>query len=623
MTLFRSAFESSPFAGIIFDDRGIVLETNAEFRRLGGYEKDRLAGANMKDIVHPQDYPSFLKNLKILRPGGTEKCRIEKRILFKNGESRPFGVTTSLIEKDQNGGRYFVSVLEETPKPDSPENRAAKTEDRYEKLFNSLSDAIYIHDATGRILEANNVACEQTGYEKNELLQIPVLTILPEDASSSRIEIMNRLVRSKDFYEARQIAKNGSATAVEASAREIVFNGEPAVMTVARDITYRKELEAQLLQSQKMEAVGRLAGGIAHDFNNLMTAVISFAGFLLSEVDDNHPMRADLLEIEKAGKRAANLTKQLLAFSRKQVMNISVIDLNDLIRCNEEMIRKVMSERVTAVFSLAPDLWWIKADSVHMELVLFNLAVNAKEAMPMGGKLEIKTENVAVAKNDGFEDSPTKPGDYVKWTISDTGQGMDRDTLFRIFEPFFTTKTAGKGTGLSLSTVYGIVAQTKGSVYVQSEPGCGTVFSIFFPRAFHSDACKRKRERQTINLTGSETVLVVEDENSIRKLARKVFSKSGYNPIIAANGEEAVGICENYPEEIHLMLADIVMPGLTGRQLIDKVSATRPNMKILFMSGHPSYEILHYDLVDWKENFLPKPFSAESLLKKTRQMLDK
>ncbi len=622
MTLFRSAFENSPIAGIIFDAQGIVVEANAEFRRLSGYETNGLAGSDLAEIVHPQDLPAHSKNWERLLNGETEKCRIEKRIVSKNGQTKLFRETTALVKEEKNGGRHFVSVLEEIPRSDSLADRELNSEDHYELLFNSLSDAIFIHDALGRILEVNSVACERTGYKRTELLKIPLGEIFREDASSPGFETANLLVRGNVFYETRQIAKNGSSMAVEASSREIWFDGKTAAMTVARDITVRKELEMQLLQSQKMEAVGRLAGGVAHDFNNLMTAVISFTGFLLSEVDKDSPMRADLLEIEKAGKRAADLTRQLLAFSRKQVMNISIIDLNDLIRDNEKMIQKLMSERVATVFHLASDLWRIRADSGQMELVLFNLAVNAKDAMPQGGKLEIKTENIVVAQNEIPKDSPAKPGEYVKWIVSDTGQGMDQDTISRIFEPFFTTKVAGKGTGLGLATIYGIIAQTKGSVFVQSEPGRGTVFTVYFPRSSGAEEFQRKRVKSTTKLTGHETVLVVEDEKSIRNLACKIFTKSGYKPIVAANGQEAVEICENNPAEIHLMLTDIVMPGLTGQQLIDKVSAIRPNMKILFMSGHPSYEILNYNLVDWEKNFLPKPFSAEILLKKIRQILD-
>ena len=391
----------------------------------------------------------------------------------------------------------------------------------------------------------------------------------------------------------------------------------------AEDITERRALEQQLRQAQKMEAVGRLAGGIAHDFNNLLMVISGYSEFLLGQIGEDPAMRANAQEIANAAARATSLTRQLLAFSRKQMLDPKIVDLNSVVAENVKMLTRVIGEDIDLVMVPGPDIGAVKADPGQIEQVIMNLAVNARDAMPHGGKLTIETANVTLDANYARFHAPVKPGDYVMLAISDTGMGMDADTQAHIFEPFYTTKGL-KGTGLGLSTVYGIIKQSEGYIWLYSEVGKGTSFKIYLPRfsATGEVPALQPALAQEPTSPGHETILLVEDEENLRRLARQSLENQGYRVIDAPDGATAIQISQAHKGPIHLMLTDVIMPGMNGRELADRVAPTRPDMRVLYMSGYTENHIGHNGTLDEGITLLQKPFTLPALKAKVREMLD-
>ena len=394
------------------------------------------------------------------------------------------------------------------------------------------------------------------------------------------------------------------------------------VVGVMLDLTERRRLEAQLQQAQKMEAVGRLAGGVAHDFNNLLTVIFSFGNFVLDELLPEDPVYHDMQEVLKAAQRAESLTSQLLAFSRRKPVSPKVIDINAMVGDMDRMLRRVVGEDIDVSTVLTTDLWNVRIDPGSVEQVVVNLAVNARDAMPDGGKLTIETSNVEIGDEYGpLHRAQVPEGQYVMLAISDDGVGMDGATQEKIFEPFFTTKGAGKGTGLGLSTCYGIVKQAGGWIWVYSEIGKGTTFRIYLPRVVE-DPDRSPVARAPESLQGTETILVVEDDDQVRKLAARALTRLGYRVIEAAGGSEALEACSNSEERIDLLLTDVVMPDMSGKQLVERLSPQRPEMKVLYMSGYTANAIVHRGVIDADTHMLPKPFAPETLARKVRELLD-
>lgn len=371
-----------------------------------------------------------------------------------------------------------------------------------------------------------------------------------------------------------------------------------------------------------MEAVGRLAGGVAHDFNNLLTAISGHAQILLEDLPADDPARADIEEISRAADRAADLTRQLLAFSRKQMLRPQVLDPNALIGEIQKMLRRLIGEDIELITRLAPDLGAVRADPGQLEQVIMNLAVNARDAMPTGGRLLIETRNVELGEDDARRLAPLQPGPHVVLIVSDTGAGMDESTRERIFEPFFTTKEKGKGTGLGLSTVYGIVQQSGGHIWVYSEPGQGTTFKIYLPRVdARPEAAPAPSDADGAH-NGREVVLLVEDEDAVRSLARRILEKRGYTVLTARTGPEALRIAERHDGPIHLILTDVVMPEMSGRELAERIAPTRPDARTLFMSGYTEDDVLRRGVLNEGAAFLEKPFTPSALAQKVREVLD-
>jgi signal transduction histidine kinase len=406
---------------------------------------------------------------------------------------------------------------------------------------------------------------------------------------------------------------------------QVVLNdaGEPIRMVgTGQDITDRKRLEEQLRQAQKMEAVGQLAGGVAHDFNNMLTVITGYSETLVRELAPGDPRREEVAEIRKAAERAATLTRQLLAFSRRQMLAPRVLDLNAVVADHARMLPRLIGEDVDLVTVLRPAVSRVKVDRGQLEQVLMNLAVNARDAMPHGGRLTIETSQTTVDEAFAARHRPMPPGDYVVLAVGDTGSGMDPVTQAHVFEPFFTTKEQGKGTGLGLATVYGIVKQSDGYIWVSTAPGQGTTFKIFLPpTAAPADDSERPTD-EPAPTRGTETVLLVEDEDQLRKLGGEVLRAHGYTVLEAREGDEALELAERQADPIHVLVSDVVMPGMNGRELALRLTGRRPGLKVLLMSGYADRGFEPYGLAELGLGFIQKPFKPNDLLEKVRELLD-
>jgi signal transduction histidine kinase/ActR/RegA family two-component response regulator len=383
-----------------------------------------------------------------------------------------------------------------------------------------------------------------------------------------------------------------------------------------------RKSEDQLRHSQKMDAIGRLAGGVAHDFNNLLTVILSYSDLLLARTDAGSEARTGLTEIQRAGRRAAELTRHLLAFSRRQVLDPAILDLNEILKSLNAMLPRLLRESVELTFSLAPDLGRIRADRGQVEQVVMNLVVNARDAMPEGGKLLMETANVDLDADYAAGHLGVLPGPYVLLAVSDTGIGMDRATQARAFEPFFTTKEQGKGTGLGLSTVFGIVQQSGGAIWLYSEPGQGATFKIYLPRVEGAVRPLVLPETTAARPRGTETILLLEDEEQVRAIARSILADAGYHVLVAATPAEALLVSERHPTRIDLLLTDLVMPKMNGKQVSEKIRFLRPGIRVLFMSGYTDDVILHHGVLEAGVAFLQKPLTPDALTRKVRQVLD-
>jgi two-component system cell cycle sensor histidine kinase/response regulator CckA len=506
------------------------------------------------------------------------------------------------------------------------ELRAA--EQRYRRLVENAPDAIYRSEFHPRPVctFVNRRVTALTGYSQEEYYADPELVFKVVHLEDRKT--LDAILRGEGpdvgMATLRWVHKNGTAIWIEQ--HHVMVRDDrgrlAAIECVARDITGRKRLEEQLLQTQKMEAIGRLAGGVAHDFNNLLTVINGYSAQALESLNESDPLHQEIEQINKAGERAASLTRQLLAFSRRQILTPRVLDLNGIVSDMDRMLRRVLGEDIRLVATLERGLDSVHADPGQIEQVIMNLAVNARDAMPNGGQLLIETANIELDDAYAQKQRAVVPGRYVMLAVSDTGHGMDQETQERIFEPFFTTKPKGEGTGLGLSTVLGIVQQSGGNIWLYSEVGKGTTFKVYFPRIAAKPDPPLQRSQAKL-ATGSETILVVEDEDGVRLLILSVLKRAGYKVLEARGGNEALSLCESHQGSIHLVLTDTVMPQMSGRELISRLTGFRPESKYLFMSGYTDKAIVQHGAFDPQTPFLQKPFTPAALAAKVRETLDK
>jgi two-component system cell cycle sensor histidine kinase/response regulator CckA len=504
------------------------------------------------------------------------------------------------------------------------EQALRRSEARYRSLVQSSVYGIYRSSLEGRFLDVNPALITMLGYGSAEevLLLDPEKDVFAHSEEHTRLIEEFRRTGRLDGIEVKWKCKDARAITVRISGRAVSNVDEPAdvLEAIAEDVTDRRVLEDQFRQAQKMEAVGRLAGGVAHDFNNLLTVISGYAEVILANLSLDHPLHEKGRAIQQAADRATTLTRQLLAFSRKQLLELKIVDVNAIVQDMERLLRPLIGETVEFTTALAPDAAHTRADAGQLEQVLMNLVVNAKDAMPGGGKLSIQTENLIVDENHRRGQTFIRPGHYVLLTVRDTGIGMDKETQSRIFEPFFTTKEKGKGTGLGLSTVYGIVKQSAGYVMVQSEEGVGTAFHIYLPRV-EGVAERHSAPAAHAAKGGTETVLLVEDEAPVRELVRDTLTAKGYRVLEAENGETGLAAAARHKGDIHLVITDVVMPGIGGRELVQQLAKARPKTKVLYLSGYTEDAILSDGTIEKGAAFMQKPFTLQSLTRKVRDVL--
>lgn len=502
--------------------------------------------------------------------------------------------------------------------------RLRRTEDRFQHLFARHPNPMWVADANDyRFLEVNEAALRKYGYTRERFLRMTALDIRPPEDIPKFIAIFNTFDSSTHLTTYRHRTSDGQIMHVEISAQRLDFAGRNAVLVSVTDVSERLRLEEQLRHSQKLEAVGTLAGGVAHDFNNLLTVIKGYSSILLESVPGGSEHFQQVAEIDRAADRASSLTKQLLAFSRRQILRSESIDLNTIVHSVCRMLERLLGEDIHIHTALAPDLGRTKADPSQLDQVLINLAINARDAMPRGGVLSFKTSNLTFGDHRPPELVDLKPGAYVRLQVADTGTGMDPATLSHIFEPFFTTKDPGQGTGLGLSTVYGIVKQSGGHVMAESTPGHGAKISIYLPRDLAASASPSlEQPSRMLPPSTGHTILLVEDDPGVRRLASEMLESQGFRVLAAANGNEAIKLCREFSGEIHLLLTDVVMPGLNGHELARAIQQFRPRLQTLYMTGYAEETMVRHGLGKPEARLLHKPFTPHALIQSVSQTLE-
>jgi PAS domain S-box-containing protein len=521
---------------------------------------------------------------------------------------------------------HFVAVFDVITDRKRAEDDLRRSEAAYRGLVEYAPLGIYRSTAEGRFLTVNPALIRMLGYGwAEELLRLDIARDVYVDARQ-RASVLAEFERHDQAgTEMEWKRKDGSRITVRVNVRAIrdPVGGIECYEGLVEDVTQQRSLEAQFRQAQRLEAVGRLAGGVAHDFNNVLTAITGYSDLLLEDLDPSDPKRGDIEEIRTAAKRATVLTRQLLAFSRKQVLQTRVLNLNEVVQTLEKMLHRLIGEDVKLKLSLASDLGAVRADPGQLEQVVLNLAVNSRDAMPNGGRLTIETANIVLDEAYARDHAGATPGQCVMLAVSDTGIGMDAETRSHLFEPFFTTKELGKGTGLGLATVYGIVKQSGGYVWVYSEPGRGATFKIYLPRVQETVESQAPATIEQPAVGGRETVLLAEDDPSVREIVAQVLAQKGYRVLRAPDGQTAIEMARGQRGALHLLVTDLVMPGMTGRELAETLRAERPGLRVLYMSGYTDDAVVRHGVLEEGMPYLQKPFTPRALAAKVREVLDR
>jgi PAS domain S-box-containing protein len=611
-------------AVFLFDLEGRIIFGNGRIEQLTGYRLDELVGQPLSLLLTPEGARAAAARLETVRTGHDVPSFYETEFVRKDGTRLGVEVNSTGVIKDGVSIARLGAARDITRRKEA-EAELRDSEERFRATFEQAAAGMGHTTLEGRWVRVNQRLCDIVGYTRDELLTRTYQDIThPEDREVDLVA-QGRLLTNEIqtlSREKRFLHKDGSIVWIDLTVSILrAPSGEPkSFIGVILDITGRKQLEQELLHAQRMEGVGQLAGGIAHDFNNLLTVIGGRSHLVLARLRADDPLRRDLELIQTTADRATVLTRQLLAFSRKQLLQPRVVDANDLMQNSTDLLKRLIGEDIELVFVPGADLGRVRVDPGQLEQVIVNLAVNARDAMLGGGRLTIETSNVGLDAVYAARHVGVEPGAYVVLAVSDTGVGMDRAIQARIFEPFFTTKGPGKGTGLGLATVYGIVKQSGGHIRVYSEPGAGTVFRIYLPR---TDAVVEADASGDVTLPpGRDTVLLVEDELEVRRFARDVLERAGYTVLEATSVADAIQISERHRGLINVLLSDVVMPGMSGRALGEAIAAARPETKILFMSGYTDDAIVRHGVLEAGVHFLEKPFTPEALLVKVREVLD-
>ncbi len=625
---FEKILDISSDAVISIDyDRKIIFFNKAA-EKVFGYTSTEILGKSLDILLPERSVKSHGKHVQDFSASSKQHMMKDERreILGRRKDGSEFPAEASISKLDAEAGKILTVMLRDISKRKEAEKLLREGEERYRLFFTDDLSGDFIATPEGAILECNAAFLQIFGFHSFKEAETTKLNSLFIDDKSYQ-EFLGTLKNEKRLKHYETEFRHFSNKIIYVVANFIGrFSSSGDLVEIKGylfNITETKKIEKQLFHAQKMEAIGRLAGGVAHDFNNTLTAISGFSDLLLDSCDKEGSQYMILKEVKSAAESATSLTKQLLAFSRKQILQFKVLNINSIVKNTWKMLRRVISEQIELNAALDDNLGKVKADPVQIEQIIMNLAVNARDAMEHGGRLTIETKNVTLDENYTNQHMRVVSGRYVMLAVSDNGIGMDEETQLQIFEPFFSTKKKGKGTGLGLSTVYGIVVQSNGYIWVYSEPGHGSTFKIYFPRVEEGIEEAVETEESEQLHSGTETILLVEDDEKVRKMVYYVLSANGYKIFQAANGNEALEISRTYEEDIHLMITDIVMPEISGLELGKKMEESHPDMKVLYMSGYTDNSVSHHEVLEPGINYLEKPFNARVLSDIVRKLLDR
>jgi two-component system cell cycle sensor histidine kinase/response regulator CckA len=614
---YRSLFEGSPIGLAHVGLDGRWFRVNQRLVEILGYPADELIGMPFATLTHPDDLAESIGATSALLSGALQVDEVEKRYRRSDGTYVSVCVRVRLHRDAAGTPKYFITAVEDISARKAAEYERSRIDTQLQAVIKNLPVALWVLDPTGVITLSEGRLLERIGVRPGDLVgqsQLELYRDVPAVTALTR-----RALAGEHMHETIDVF--GVVFEMWYSPLHDELGRLTGVLGITTDISERVRLEEQYRQAQKMEAVGQLAGGVAHDFNNLLTAMLGYAELALAQLPPEDPVAHDIEEIRKAGVSAAALTHQLLAFSRRQILQPRVLDLNATVRHMMGLLRRVIGEDIQLETRLCPSLLPVSADWGQIEQVIMNLAVNARDAMPEGGQLILETGVAELVNQDAGESGAPVAHSFL--AVSDTGTGIDPETRVRLFEPFFSTKERGKGTGLGLSTVYGIVKQSRGLTTVDSEVGIGTTIKIFLPALPRDTVVTPIQEVQTECTGGTETVLLVEDQEEVRHVARDILVHYGYTVVEAATGREALETALHYKGPLDLLITDVVMPAMNGRQVSELLTVQRPSLRVLFTSGYTDDAVVLRDVLTADAEFLQKPFSAPELLMKVRHVLNK